>query len=61
MKYKIYYGFLDKDGFIENDDSGEFIYCEIVEAKTPKEAIDKLLKSTKFASEPQIIDIMEEH
>ena len=59
MKYIIYYGFLDKDGFIENDESGEFIFCDEVIADNPKEAIQKLLADEKFASEPQVIDIME--
>ena len=59
MNYKIYYGFLDKDGFIENDENGEFIFCAIVKAQSTKEAIEKLKANEKFASEPQILDIME--
>ena len=58
-KYRIYYGFLDKDGFIENDENGEFIFLAEIKAETPKDAIQKLLDSEKFADEPQVIDIME--
>ena len=57
MKYKIYYGFLDKSGYIEHDGKNEFVYDEQVESDSEIQAIVKFVMNNKFASEPQILGV----
>ena len=57
MKYKIYYGFLDRKGYIEHDDKSEFVYDEEIEAGDEIQAIVRFVMSKKFASEPQILGV----
>lgn len=57
MKYKIYYGFLDRRGYIEHDDKSEFVYDEEIEADSEMQAVVRFVMSGKFACEPQILGL----
>lgn len=59
MVYSIVYCFCDKKGYIEQNESGEVVYSTIIEADSPKEAIDKLKEKERFLEEPDILNIVE--
>ena len=59
MVYSIVYCFCDKNGYIEQNESGEIVYSTIIEADSPKEAIIKLKEKERFLEEPDILNIVE--
>ena len=58
MKYRMYFAFLDKNGFVESDGNGEVVYCAEVVADDPLKAVEKLEQKERFVSKAQIIDIV---
>lgn len=57
--FKIVYCFTDKNGIIETNENGEVIYADTIKAESRNEAFNKLYEKEKFATIPDILDIVE--
>lgn len=55
--YSVVYCFCDKNGYIEQNENGEIIYSNIVEAENIENAIIKLKEKENFLEEPHILEV----